>query len=194
MISRGFTLLEMLAALAVFAVIAAVLSTMTLGAGEGFADLKTSRDSYARTFALGRQMRMDISALSFTANRNVETLILEHGYGMDERDALWLLVREPDHPDLSLIHYWLDESGDVPLVVREVLPALADDGSPPLRWEIVTAKSFSLEAMDDQGTWRREWTSGESGLIPRALRLVWVGDAGKREQIFPLFIETVNAS
>ncbi|MDX8412153.1 MAG: type II secretion system protein, partial [Mariprofundaceae bacterium] len=181
MIERGFTLLETLAALAVFAMIAVVISAMTLGAGEGFADLKSSRDRFSQTFALGRQMRLDVSALSLTANQDVEVLVLESGYGMAEKDALWLLVREPDRPDLSLVHYWLDEDGDEALVVREVLPSLALDGNQkPLRWEVAKVSSFSLEAMDDQGSWRSDWESTREGQLPRALRLKWESDAGKR--------------
>jgi len=189
MTARGFTLLEMLAALAVFAMIATVISAMTLGAGEGFADLKSSRDRFAQSFALGRQMRLDVSALSLTANENVEVLMLERGYGAADRDELWLLVREPDRPDLSLVHYWLDELGDEPVVVREVLPALAAGGQKPLRWEVAMAHSFALEALDDQGAWRRDWKSSDAEKLPRALRLTWEGDFGKRELMLPVFVE-----
>jgi hypothetical protein len=108
---------------------------------------------------------------------------------------LWLLVREPVRPDLSLVHYWLDEGGDKPMVVREVLPALAiGGGQKPLRWEIAVVQSFSLEAMDDQGAWRGDWKSGEMGQLPRALRLSWEGNAGKRELVFPLFVKMAVAA
>jgi len=190
MSARGFTLLEMLAALAVFAMIAAVIATITLGAGEGFEELKSRRDRFAEVFALGRQMRLDVTALSRAESKSVQTLVLKSSYAAVERDALWLLVREADRPYLSLVHYWLDDHDGRSVLVREVVPAIeADSGQPPLRWDVASSESFSAEALDEEGRWQRDWNSGESGSLPRALRIVWQGDAGRRELTFPIFID-----
>jgi len=62
--TAGFTLLELLVALAVFAMIAAFTYAAAVPAGEGFQELQKVRKQYVQAYALGRQMRLDVTSLA----------------------------------------------------------------------------------------------------------------------------------
>jgi prepilin-type N-terminal cleavage/methylation domain-containing protein len=187
----GFTLLEVLVALAIFAMIAAFTYAATVPAGEGFEELKKVRDRYVQAFTLGRQMRLDVSALALSQDQRVTSLRLVHdvrsGLAYDE---LIMLVREPDRPTLSLVRYYLDESTEVPQLVREVVPSLPGwPDKEPLRWNMGDIESLEVQAMEKDGHLLDTWDSRERKALPSALVVRWKDVDGERELVFPIFVQ-----
>lgn len=185
--AKGFTLLEMLAALAVFSLITVITYAAVVPAGKGFRILEERRVELERTYLAGRRMRFDVSYLSPSLDWKFEVLQLEHDMrGGIAYDQLWLLVREMGKPSLSLVHYYLDEEAD--MLVRETTMPWARDGYASLHWEMGHVTSFEVQAMDMKGQWQDVWAAGKSGQIPRALRIRMEDGRGARELILPVFV------
>jgi len=186
--TAGFTLLEMLVALAVFAMIAAMAYAVMAPAGEGFRDIQHVRKQLDASYLLSRRMREDFSYLSVSQDEQVHALRLTHDLrGGANYDHVWLLVRDMSESGLSMVHYFLDEEKKV--LVRETLFPWARTGSSPLRWEFGKMESFEVQAMDEKGAWHNLWDSGVSKKLPRALRVRMRDEGGSHERVLPVFIE-----
>ncbi len=185
---EGFTLLEMLVALAIFAMIAAVAYAAIQPAGEGFQQLRQARDGLERAYQLDRRLRMDVDYLSRSADKNLQTLEIVHDQRSDDAfDQLWLLVADASSPALIRVHYFMDEDKGV-LVRESSVPWQRDEGQ-PVRWDMGKAESFDVQAMDSNHQWQDVWKSKESGRLPRALRVRWRDGHNRRELILPVFLE-----
>jgi general secretion pathway protein J len=196
---RGFTLLEVLMALTVFALIASLAYGTLDSAGVGFRILADVRDAQQKSGWVGRQLRTDMAYISTSAyvrrspssqRPGIQPLrIINDNRGDSEFDELWLLVREPGQAGVSEVHYYLDE--DKGNLMRESSLLWARDTAEPLPWEMGKAASFAVEAMDKEGQWRQEWrmqpTPGQSAMLwPRALRIRMKNDMGEREWLLPI--------
>lgn len=189
--AAGFTLLEVLVALAVFAMIAAFTYASAVPAGEGFKELQKTRKQYVQAYALGRQMRLDVTALAVSQDTSLSSLGLENdmrsGLGYDQ---LTMLVREPDRPGLSLVRYYLDEDGDEPQLVREVVSSLTSSlEAEPLLWNMGVVDSFDVQAVDKDGRMHDVWNASKKKQLPSALIMRWKNAEGERELLFPIFVE-----
>ncbi len=187
----GFTLLEMLVAMAVFALIAAVTYGAVAPAGEGFRTLQEARDTLERAWQLERRLRLDVNALARSEDPGVQVLRVTHAQrGGDAFDQLWLLVADAGAAGLVQVHYFLDEHG---MLVRESIMPWARSGRMPVRWEIRRAEAFEVQAMSGAPNARRQWAdvwnAKQSGRLPRALRIRWRDAGGMREMILPVFLE-----
>jgi len=187
----GFTLLEMLVALAIFALIAAVTYATVVPAGRGFQILQQVRDSVEQSYRLDRRLRMDVNALTPSADLTVQPLKIAHDQRSgDSLDQLWLLVTAASSPSLVAVHYFVDEEAGV-LVRESVMPwrrRESLDQHPPMRWEIGKVSSFQVQAMDENRHWVDLWDAKKSSRLPRALRVRWRDSHGKRELLLPIAI------
>ena len=185
---KGFTLLEMLAALAVFALIASLTYAAIQPAGEGFLALQEQRDRLEQAGQLERRLRLDVNWLARTADEQVQVLKITHDVrGGDAFDHLWLLVADESGPALTRVHYGLDESrGEL---VRESRMPWARTGAQPLRWDMGKATSFEVRAMNGQGRWRETWDAKGKAPLPRAIRVRWRAGEQEREIILPVFLD-----
>jgi len=192
----GFTLLEVLVALVIFTMIAAFTFAATMPAGEGFKELQSVRDRYTQAYALGRQMRLDVTTLAVPMNNNLITLELKHDVRSGSAfDALKLLIREPGRSSLSIVSYYLDESGETPELIRETSSSIpAKIETEPLRWKMGEVESFEIQAMLKDGRFADDWDSRKKRQLPAALKLTWKDVDGERELIFPIFIQMPSQS
>lgn len=185
--SGGFTLIEVLMAMALFALLTAVVYGALGPAGEGFIRLQQSRDNLERGQWLGRQLRLDTSYVSATSDSKLEPLrITNDNRGSGSFDELWLLTRESGQQSLNMVHYFIDEeSGQL---VRESLMAWSRSTEEPLRWELGEMESFDVELLDANGKWQQAWQSKEKFVWPKAVRITSRDATGERVRDFPLAI------
>jgi len=178
----GFTLIEVLMALTVFALIAG-LSYSALGtAGNGFEILSKVRLTQEKSGWVARQLRSDLRYLSAApqnvvkagqqsaASKIVPIRIRNDNRGDVEFDELWLLVREPGLPSLSQVHYYIDENSGH--LMRESRSLLAREQVEPMRWDFGEVASWSVEIWDRQGNWRQDWNFDSKAFVwPKAVRV-----------------------
>ncbi len=187
---RGFTLIEALVALLVFALVASVSYAVLGPAGEGFRQLAEARDAGERAAWIGRRLRADVAALAASAFRPdgravPPVMIANDNRGEAQFDQCWLLVRMRGRAGVWRVHYFLDEHRG--RLMREMRLLWARDGREPEIWDMGEADSLAVEAMDASGRWRQDWPpAGAAGAWPRALRFrIGTGDA-RREWIAPV--------
>lgn len=184
---RGFTLIEVLMAMSLFALLMAVVYGALGPAGEGFIQLQERRDALEKSHWLGRQLRMDMSYLSATNDTQIQPIKISHDARGDAVfDELWILSRESGQPSLTYIHYHLDEESGK--LVRESRMAWARDSVDSLRWELGDVESFDVELMDGQGKWVQRWETNEVFKWPAAVRIKFRDASGERQWDFPLFV------
>ncbi len=166
--NRGFTLIEVLMAVSVFAMIA-VISYGALGlAGEGFLQLQSIRDTEEENHWMSRMLQRDCGMLSGSAMKNARPLRLRSDQrGAGAMDEIWMLVREPGKPGITEVHYHVDEvSGEL---LRE--SRLLWSAGEPQRMRLGTIRSFRVEVMDPDGHWQDRWNNEGTIRWPRALRI-----------------------
>jgi len=194
---RGFTLIEVLMALSIFALIAAIAYGAMASAGQGFRQLQDVRDVQERAGWLGRQLRSDVAYLSDSAWQSRAqgeaprpVMIGNDNRGVDEFDELDLFVREPGRPGVALVRYFIDEQAGH--LIRESRLLWADEQAEPLRWDLGPAASLAVEAMDRDGRWQQEWKPAGAGFVwPRALRVrMKTGEDSVIEREWVLPVET----
>ncbi|MDQ6986926.1 MAG: type II secretion system protein [Mariprofundaceae bacterium] len=186
-LNRGFTLLELMVALSVFALIASVCYAALVPAGEGFRMLQAERDQLESSYQMDRRLRMDVSYLLHSSDKALRTLEITHDQrGGDAFDGLNLLVSDASSLVPMLIHYSLDEdSGNI---VRSSAAAWSRDAQ-PVRWQMQKAVSFEVQALAADGRWLDVWDKVRGDTLPQALRVRWQGEGSLvRELILPLFI------
>ena len=176
----GFTLIEVLMALTVFALIAAIAYGAMATAGQGFQMLSEVRDMHEGSGWTARQLRSDVTYLSGDAwnigqatEQHQPIRISNDNRGDLEFDGLFLLVREPGRAGTFEVHYFIDE--DKGHLMRESRLLWARDSVEPVQWDMGEASSWAVEVMDKDGRWQQEWkTQGvqNRGFVwPRAIRV-----------------------
>jgi len=180
----GFTLLEVLMALTVFALIAGVSYTALGPAGEGFRQLQEVRDKMEASSWLGKQLRADMRGISRSSLTDLQPIqIRSDARGDTYIDELTLLVREAGRSGLTLVHYKLDEAkGEL---LRESRMAWSRDTVEPDRIVLAEVSSFHVEIMDENAQWKQTLamtTDKNTPFIwPKALR-VTVKQDDKQQQ------------
>lgn len=151
----GFTLLEVLMALTVFALIAGVSYTALGPAGEGFRQLQEVRDKMEASSWLGKQLRADMRGISRSSLTDLQPIqIRSDARGDTYIDELTLLVREAGRSGLTLVHYKVDEAkGEL---LRESRMAWSRDTVEPDRIVLAKVSSFHVEIMDKNGEWKQK--------------------------------------
>lgn len=183
----GFTLIEVLMAMALFALLISVVYGALGPAGTGFIQLQESRDRLEKSQWLGRQLRLDMSYVSATSDSKLKPIrISNDSRGSEAFDELWILTRESGQSSLSYIHYFIDEESSQ--LVRESLMAWARSSVEPLRWELGKVESFDVELLDSQGKWVQRWQSDTKFVWPKAVRITCRNSKGDRVWDFPLLV------
>jgi len=188
---RGFTLIEVLMALTVFALIAGLSYTALGTAGNGFEILSKVRLTQEKSGWVAKQLRSDLRYLAAaphivktapgsqsSLNEPVPIRIKNDNRGDVEFDQLWLLVREPGLPSISQVHYYIDEDNDH--LMRESRSLLARGQVEPMRWDFGKIRSWSVEIWDRQGNWRQDWDfRGAAFVWPKAVRVTLKEEDGE---------------
>jgi len=177
----GFTLIEVLMALTVFALISS-LAYGALGiAGSGFEVLSEARVTQEKSGWVGRQLRSDVRYLTAAPHTIASTADMQSGQaravpvriendnrGDVELDQLWLLVREPGQLAISRVHYYIDE--DSGHLIRESRLLLAREQVEPMRWDFGEVSSWAVEVWDRDGNRRQDWDFPRSDFVwPKAV-------------------------
>jgi len=182
---RGFTLLELMVALVVFSLIAAVCYTALVPAGEGFRMLQAQRDILESSYQMDRRLRMDAAYLTRPADSSLKALVIVHDQrGADAFDTLSMMVADGDSLLPVWVRYSLDEeSGNL---LRESSMLLLRS-SEPVRWQMQAMSSFEVQALNQDGLWVDSWDQSTSNILPAALRVRWHSGTGlERELLLPI--------
>lgn len=185
----GFTLIEVMMALIVFAMISALAYSALGTAGNGFQILNETRAAQERASWVGKQLRRDLRYLSpapmiAAGEASKQTMVVPLRIKNDNRgdvdlDELWLLVREPGATGISQIHYYIDESNDH--LIRESRALLARPSVEPARWDFGKIRSWAVQVWDQQGNRRQDWRFSRANFIwPRAVEVRMQVDASAR--------------
>jgi len=172
--TKGFTLLELLMALVIFALIIVVCYTALGPAGKGFQQLQQARDGIETSAWLGKQLRTDIACITASSLTSIPPIqVKADARGDVYVDELLVLCREAGHSGLTLVHYKLDEhNGEL---IRESRMAWARPNTPSDRIKLGQVDSFHVEIMDPTGQWQAQWppqSSNHSHIIwPKAVRV-----------------------
>lgn len=176
---HGFTLIEVLMALTVFALIAGLSYTALGTAGQGFEILNKVRLTQEKSGWMARQIHADLRYLTTAPhrpatqsgdNKTVPIRIQNDNRGDVEFDQLWLLVREPGLPSISQVHYYIDENNNH--LIRESRLLLARSQVPSIRWDFGKITSLSVEVWDQEGNWRQDWSFRSKSFVwPKAIRV-----------------------
>ncbi|MDQ6995455.1 MAG: type II secretion system protein GspJ [Mariprofundaceae bacterium] len=189
-VSKGFTLLELLMALVIFALIIVVCYTALGPAGEGFRQLQQLRDNIESSSWLGKQLRSDIGTMTSSSLKKIPPLqIKADARGDVYVDELIFLSREANKPGLTLIHYKLDESQGT--LLRESRMAWARPNTASDSMNLGKYESFHVEVMTPTGQWTSQWppqTSANAAIIwAKALRITVQHDHEKQHWLIPIF-------
>jgi len=191
----GFTLIEVLMALTVFALITALTYGALGTAGDGFKLLGEQRDMQEHASWTGRQLRSDLTYLAppATATGQTQTAqtmairIINDNRGENELDELWLQVREPGLNGISQVHYFIDEERGH--LIRETRLLLAKESIEPMRWDMGEASSWAVDILDQNGNWRQDWGIQQgTNVWPRGVRVTMKRDTStvERQWLVPI--------
>jgi len=186
----GFTLLEVLMALSIFALISGISYTALGPAGDGFKQLQDVRDSIDKISWLGKQLRSDVSSASGSSlTELIPIKIITDNRGGSYVDDLTLLIKEPGRGGLTLVHYRLnEEKHQLMRASRIAWASQGVKGDLMLLGDDVT--SFHVEQMDSAGKWRQRMPvvkNADSFVWPQAIRIRIQQHGNSREWVLPLF-------
>jgi len=187
---HGFTLLEVLMSLTVFALIVGVSYTALGPAGEGFKQLQEVRDQSESSSWLARQLRADVSGLTSSSIKKISPIqIISDVRGDTYVDELTLLVREAGRSGLTLVHYKIDE--DKGELLRESRMAWARDSVESDNMVLAKVSSFHVEIMDKNGQWKQRLAAvvdnNADFVWPKALRVTIQQDHKSQQWLMPLY-------
>ena len=192
----GFTLIEVLMALTVFALISSLAYGALDVAGNGFEVLSEVRSAEEKSGWAGKQLRSDLRYLTAAplraavkagaqapADRIVPVSIENDNRGSVEFDQLWLLVRESGQQAISRVHYYIDETNGH--LMRESRLLLTRDRVEPVRWDFGEISSWAVEIWDRDGNHRQDWDfSSQNFIWPKAIVVTMktgVGSSSERQ-------------
>jgi general secretion pathway protein J len=168
---RGFTLLEILVALALLSIIlATVYSTFFLSqkAIEGVDEsLLTLQECRMTLDTIGREMD---SVLYTPANRNSLFKIEDRDFFGKPASSVSFTSFSPLIPGLSLISYYAEEKDGVLTVYKKIRNASEKGGDPEAVEVVDNAEAFAVEVMY-QGKWVKTWDASETGRVPERIRV-----------------------
>jgi len=186
---KGFTLIEVLLAIVVFSLIAAVTFTALGPAGEGFLMLKDSRAKLESQQWVGKQLRRDVSYLSNSEDKTLPVVRLNNdSRGNADFDELQLLIRDPMHPGLTLVRYYIDEeSGQLR---REAISPRARTHVEPIAWDLAEVESFDVEVFIPKSGYKQVLNQQKPfSAIPKMIKVTVRDARGEMIYDLPVFIQ-----
>lgn len=183
--ARGFTLIEVLMALAILGLIVGISYAALTPAGEGFRIIAGERDRQAIQAWLSRQLERDLAGMTQSHVADARPLrVTNDSRGGLDFDTLTITRREPGRPGVYLVKYWLDEQeGHLKRTSRMLW---ARDPTKVEEWDMGPAEAFGVELLDAGGRWRQRWSGQGVFVWPRAIRISVVRDGKRREMLFPV--------
>jgi len=176
--SKGFTLIEVLMAVAVLSMIAAISYSVLGVAGEGFLRLQAIRDAQEEAGWSGRSLRVDCGMMSQSTIKNSRPMrMASDARGDAYFDELWLLVREAGHKGMTEVYYHIDEERGV--LLRESRLLWVDSQTKSQQMVLGKAESFEVEVRQASGTWVRRWSNTGVFVWPKAIRIHLRNDNGR---------------
>ncbi|MDQ7002602.1 MAG: prepilin-type N-terminal cleavage/methylation domain-containing protein [Ghiorsea sp.] len=182
---KGFTLIEVLLAIVVFSLIAAVTFSALGPAGEGFMMIKEHRTQLEEEQWLGKQLRRDVSYLSTSEDKKKAVVVLKNdSRGENAFDELQLLIRDPMYPGLTLVRYKIDEGTQK--LTRQAISPWARTHVEPISWQLVKVDSFNVEVLDAKLSWKNVWNQAIPYTKPLALRVTVRDNLGEMRWDLPV--------
>ena len=185
---KGFTLIEVLLAIVVFSLIAAVSWSALGPAGDGFVMLQESRLQLEEQQWVGKQLRRDVNYLSRSEDTSLPSVrLMSDNRGDSAFDELHLLVRDPMHPGLTLVRYLIDE--DTHLLKREAISPWSRTHVEPVSWDLAEVDSFSVEVFNPSSGWKQQINVQPPYTLPLAVRVVVKDTRGEMRWDLPVIIK-----
>lgn len=197
----GFTLLEMLVALAVFSIVAVMsyrgldaVATARAGAGTATARLVALQRS---VLFFERDLEQLIGRPVRDGHGTVRAAVIgtEHagGAALEFTHAGWDNPAGRDRSNLQRVRYRYDRAEAS--LVRESWGVLdlAPDSSPTSQSLVPGLRGAGFRFMDGNGIWREDWPARAQDLdiLPRAIELTLIVDRlGEIRRLFPLAVST----
>ncbi len=173
--ASGFTLLEMLVALAVFAVLGAI----SWGALDVLAEQQQRLEARSQAWHVlvmaRQQLEQDIRHTRMRAVRGADgrqqpALWLEPGRLWLTRGGGWAGAAEPGHLQRVLWRF----DGAHPRRLYWTAADVAAGQSPYPALEVAQVDSMQVQVQDGQGRWHDRWPQGAGPrVLPRAIRVRW---------------------
>jgi general secretion pathway protein J len=200
--ARGFTLIEVVLALTIFALLGTILYGAFALSHSALAKSQASalRSQTARSTAdlLGSYIRSahpyraspQEQAFFFEGESDTLTFISAYSHGMGGRGMAKIEITIDE-----------DETGRAALNLEEATPVRVsgEDGSAGQTHRLVLReriRDFRLAYLDPQveeETWQERWDGQEKRMLPRAVRLSFVDDGGRDVQwIFPVMMMVLS--
>jgi prepilin-type N-terminal cleavage/methylation domain-containing protein len=194
--SPGFTLIEVVLALTIFALMAAILyGAYSLGhSAVAKSQVNSTRNQKQRSIAdlLGSYVRSAFpyrespqeQTIFFEGDSDSLTFVSAYSQGMGGRGMAKIQITQDE-----------DEKGETTVKLDETAPVRinSESGSGGQTYSIVlhdNVKEFRLAYLDPQAeeeTWEDRWDGKERRMLPRAVRFTYQDDSGKDVRwIFPI--------
>jgi len=186
---KGFTLIEVLLAIVVFSLIAAVSWSALGPAGDGFVMLQESRAQIEQQQWIGKQLRRDVTYLTNSEDKSiVSTKLQNDSRGDASFDELHLLILDPMYPGLTLVRYFIDE--ETSMLKREAISPWSRTHVEPISWDLAKVESFDVEILDAKQEWKKIWNpTSPPYMLPRAIRVIVRDSMGEMRWDLPVFIQ-----
>lgn len=199
--SSGFTLIEVVLALSIFALMAAILyGAFSLGhTAVAKSDANSMRNQKQRAIAdlLGGYIRSTFpyresaqeQSIFFDGESDSLTFISAYSQGMGGRGMAKISIAKDQ-----------DSDGRAALKLEESTPVRvnSDAGSAGQSYSVVVqenVREFRLAYLDPQAEdekWEERWDGREKRILPRAVRLSYLSDSGKEVRwIFPVMMSVL---
>lgn len=196
--ARGFTLIELVLALSIFALLASIVYGAFALSHGAFAKSETAAarsqalrstadllGSYIRSAHPYRGSAQD-RAVFFEGESGHLTWISAYSHGMGGRGMAKIHIAAEE-----------DESGEVTLLLEEATPVRVgtdDDGAAQvhrltLREKIRDFRLAYLDGQRDEEVWEERWSGAERLMLPRAVRLAFTDETGGEVRwVFPVMM------
>lgn len=199
--SSGFTLIEVVLALSIFALMGAILyGAFSLGhTAVEKSDANSTRSQKQRAIAdlLGGYIRSTFpyresaqeQSIFFEGESDSLTFISAYSQGMGGRGMAKISIAKDE-----------DSDGRAALKIEESTPVRvnSDAGSSGQSYSVVVqenVREFRLAYLDPQAEdekWEERWDGREKRILPRAVRLSYLNDSGKEVRwIFPVMMSVL---
>ena len=184
---KGFTLIEVLLAIVVFSLIAAVSWSVLGPAGEGFLMLKESRVQLEQQQWIGKQLRQDINYLSKSEDNSIAVAkLINDSRGDSDFDELLLLIRDPMYPGLTLVRYSIDEETN--MLKREAKSPWSRTHVEAIEWSLAEVESFNVQAFNPSSGWKPVLNGQPPFILPWAFKINIRDVRGEMTWELPVFI------
>lgn len=172
----GFTLIEMLVALTIFAMLAAAGVLLLGNSVSAQAQVKARLDDMATVQRAAGAMAADLGQavprISRTEAGTLAPAFWSHRQG-EETPVLqfvrggWDNLGNLPRPSLQKVEYWVRQGR----LERRTYPQVDGAAGDPPAALLDHVESVSLRFRDDDGEWRADWTPTQPDIMPRAVEL-----------------------